>query len=112
MRQKKSLSIVRRLRRMQLVEGRGGRVVIGAEARGRSRGGDLFLLQTEEDGSEELCCLDAPDGDGWHQWLPSQRMKIPGGQESEWLGSLSNLQFVAMSSAVESVFREERAGSC
>ena len=58
------------LRRMQLVEGRGGRVVIGAEARGSfviSRGEDLFLLQTEEDGSEELRRLDVPDGDGWHQ---------------------------------------------
>lgn len=55
---------------MQLVEGRGGRVVIGAAARGSlviSRGGDLFLLQTEEGGFEELGRLDVPDGDGWHQ---------------------------------------------
>ena len=55
---------------MPLVEGRGGRVVIGAEARGSlviSRGGDLFLLQTEEDGSDGLRRLDVPDGDGWNQ---------------------------------------------
>ena len=50
---------------MQLVEGRGGRVVIGAEARDSfvtSKGGGLFVLQTEEDGSEELRRLN-----GWHQ---------------------------------------------
>ena len=31
-----------------------------------SRGGDLFLLQTEDDGSKELRRLDVPDGDGWN----------------------------------------------
>ena len=55
----------------------------------------------------DLCRLNAPVDDGWH------RSYFPTESEPRPQGSLSNLQPVAMVSAVESaVLREERARSC